>query len=347
MRATAIRGLVARHTLTSPSPLIRARGAASKLPASLEDDFAIYPDFFSPAESRELLALALWKLDRVDSKRRRRRRGATAEEEVKMKEGNGKGAVLQDLFVGPYGFEEVGRVTVIVSHCGGRGRDRGLCRRRGKADTKGHFDSVIHNYRESLITNLPSDATPDLSRILAKLYSLVPSLYVPSDPDATSLPPPNSSTHALHLAPEGAILPHVDNLDASGQTIVGASLGATRILRLEREGDKEQGWDVLLPSGSVYVQRCVVGEEEAWGEEGLGGSEGGEEGRAVKGQGADNRGSVRYEYSHSILAFGKESNWQGVPLPPGHRVSFMVRVSLSVVAFVADGQDAPTRQAQL
>lgn len=118
---------------------------------------------------------------------------------------------------------------------------------------------MIHNYRESLITNLPPDAGSDLARALARLYALVPSLSLPgpSDVSVADLPPAESSTHALHLAPEGAILAHVDNLDASGQTIVGASLGATRILRLERQGDESQGWDVLLPSGSVYVQKYV------------------------------------------------------------------------------------------
>jgi alkylated DNA repair protein alkB family protein 7 len=67
-------------------------------------------------------------------------------------------------------------------------------------------------------------------------------------------PPPDSSTHVLHLSPQGAILPHVDNVDASGQTIVGASLGATRVLRLEHK-ETGEGWDVLLPSGSVYIQK--------------------------------------------------------------------------------------------
>lgn len=99
-----------------------------------------------------------------------------------------------------------------------------------------------------MITSLPPDTSPQLSAVLARLYALVPSLEV-----GTALPPPNSSTHALHLAPEGAILAHVDNLEASGQTIVGASLGATRILRLEN--DAGDGWDVLLPSGSVYMQK--------------------------------------------------------------------------------------------
>lgn len=67
-------------------------------------------------------------------------------------------------------------------------------------------------------------------------------------------PPAETSTHVLHLSPHGAILPHVDNIDASGGTIVGASLGAARVLRLEHQEDGS-GWDVLLPSGSVYVQK--------------------------------------------------------------------------------------------
>lgn len=41
------------------------------------------------------------------------------------------------------------------------------------------------------------------------------------------------------------------------------------------------------------------------------------------------RGTVRYQYKHSILGYA-ESEWDGKPLVPGHRVSFMVRVSLLV-----------------
>lgn len=73
-------------------------------------------------------------------------------------------------------------------------------------------------------------------------------------------------THLLHLAPKGEILPHVDNLDASGGTIVGICLGAERILRLKRKsgqgagkvsGDGSNELDIVLPNGSVYVQRSV------------------------------------------------------------------------------------------
>lgn len=85
---------------------------------------------------------------------------------------------------------------------------------------------------------------------LSRLYLLVPGLE-----NTTDVPPPASSTHALHLSPRGEILAHVDNVEASGQTIVGASLGAARVLRLEDKHDKASGWDVLLPSGSVYMQK--------------------------------------------------------------------------------------------
>jgi len=73
--------------------------------------------------------------------------------------------------------------------------------------------------------------------------------------------PLQTTTHALHLSPDGKIDPHVDNVDASGSVIVGVSLGGERILRLEQDdADRKEkggsvGWEVLLPSGSVYVQK--------------------------------------------------------------------------------------------
>lgn len=114
---------------------------------------------------------------------------------------------------------------------------------------------MIHQYRESLVTTLPPVPGSTLA-LLARLYNLVPTLSVPDAPVPEDLPPPRSSMHVLHLAPEGAILPHVDNLEAMGETIVGATLGAPRVLRLEVEGDGDKhGWDVLVPSGSVYMQK--------------------------------------------------------------------------------------------
>jgi alkylated DNA repair protein alkB family protein 7 len=115
---------------------------------------------------------------------------------------------------------------------------------------KGHYDSVIHDYRETLLSSLPPSPAPTLTTLLTSLYSLLTSLTV----DPESLPPPESSTHLLHLSPKGAILPHVDNLEASGSVILGLSLGAERTMRLKKK-DGEGGWELRLPSGSVYLQR--------------------------------------------------------------------------------------------
>lgn len=64
-------------------------------------------------------------------------------------------------------------------------------------------------------------------------------------------------THILHLASEGEILPHVDNTSASGTYILGVSLGATRMMRVESVDSGHGSFDVLLPSGSVYVQKYL------------------------------------------------------------------------------------------
>lgn len=97
-------GALKPHTLTQPSPFIRSFGpnaaAGPSRPASLESDFRLYPDFFGMDECRQLLGMALWKLDRSDSTRRRKRKGSSEDVE------QGKGG-LQALFHGEYGFEEV------------------------------------------------------------------------------------------------------------------------------------------------------------------------------------------------------------------------------------------------
>lgn len=105
--------------------------------------------------------------------------------------------------------------------------------------SQGHYDGVIHNFREMHLTSWPTEDVPELSPILNRLHSL--------------LPTQNTQTHLLHLGSNGEILPHIDNLGASGSWILGVSLGATRILRMN--GRDNDSFDVLLPSGSVYMQR--------------------------------------------------------------------------------------------
>jgi hypothetical protein len=67
------------------------------------------------------------------------------------------------------------------------------------------------------------------------------------------LPRMSLQTHVLHLATDGEILPHVDNLDASGSIILGVSLGSPRLLRLEI--DSGEVYEHLLEPGSCYIQR--------------------------------------------------------------------------------------------
>jgi alkylated DNA repair protein alkB family protein 7 len=100
---------------------------------------------------------------------------------------------------------------------------------------------VIRYYREMHVSSWPEDQNSSLSLILARLQGLYP----------TS----NVQTHLLHLSSKGEILEHVDNIEASGTWILGVSLGAARVLRMVSTSDPEDSFEVLLQSGSVYIQR--------------------------------------------------------------------------------------------
>lgn len=132
-----------------------------------------------------------------------------------------------------------------------------------------HFDSVIKQYRETLVRpgmwDPPAEAAPlpdanELAAALRKIYSLLPppergsaasaansnTSSVADDAAATtaaattapeeapSSPPSHLILHLLHLSSKGAIYPHVDNLEAFGRTIVGISLGGERVMRFKR-----------------------------------------------------------------------------------------------------------------
>ncbi|KAI0065486.1 hypothetical protein BV25DRAFT_1868773 [Artomyces pyxidatus] len=147
---------------------------------------------------------------------------------------------------------------------------------------EGHYDGVIRRYREMHVSSWDETASPALAAVLERLRTLFPSKS-------------DTQTHLLHLASDGEILPHIDSVDASGSWILGVSLGAARVLRLEPTNDEMRSKvsDVLLPSGSVYLQR----------------------------------NSVRYGYRHSILrtsSTGRSSEAQ--------RLSIMVRDRLDPTA---------------
>jgi len=109
--------------------------------------------------------------------------------------------------------------------------------------TQGHYDGVIHHFREIHLSSWPLDDFKGLKAAVERLHSLCPTKDI--------------QTHLLHLASYGDILPHVDNISASGTWIIGVSLGDERILKMtEVEGEKRDLY-VALPSGSVYLQRSV------------------------------------------------------------------------------------------
>lgn len=135
------------------------------------------------------------------------------------------------------------------------------------------MDSVTHHYREAAISSpIPPASShpafsPTPSDLLARLNFLFPlpsTADTPGESSSTSTAP-RIQTHLLHLAQLGWIGPHVDNKESMGDVLVGVCLGGERVLRLERAGlegeDKRTDGrvDVLLESGTVYVQRCDTG----------------------------------------------------------------------------------------
>ncbi|KAJ7168209.1 hypothetical protein C8R43DRAFT_983525 [Mycena crocata] len=139
---------------------------------------------------------------------------------------------------------------------------------------EGHFDGVIKNYREMHLASWPSSEVSGLQPIVDRLHSL--------------FPPQDIQTHLLHLATNGEIHPHIDNLTASGSWILGVSLGAERLLHLEGQDRDAETFQVLLPSGSVYIQRDIL----------------------------------RFKYKHSILMNGTHL---GREIRGGQRLSIMIR----------------------
>jgi alkylated DNA repair protein alkB family protein 7 len=91
------------------------------------------------------------------------------------------------------------------------------------------------------LTSWPTELFPPLSAVLERLYSLCPGT--------------DTQTHLLHLSSHGEILPHIDNVSASGTWILGVSLGDERTLRVSGVDDKRQEFELSLPSGSVYLQK--------------------------------------------------------------------------------------------
>lgn len=195
----------------------------------LGSDFALHLSVFNEEEQKILLEASLSKLDRGEDRHyRKRRKVFQAPRPQKLSEHlDVKSLFLPDQY---YDFQ---KVTCLLNSCV-----------VGVVLTpydQGHYDGVIKNYRELHVSSWPEDQ-PRLTELLNRLRQ-----FHPEEP---------TQYHVLHLASDGEIHPHVDHLEAFGSWIVGVSLGSDRVLRLEKETpDRRLVYDVILPSGSVYVQR--------------------------------------------------------------------------------------------
>ncbi|KAH9945971.1 uncharacterized protein BXZ73DRAFT_95487 [Epithele typhae] len=266
------------------SPPTRRRFSSRASRQLLEHpSFAFWPAFFSEPEQRVLLRAALQKLDGQERPRARRRQRdhlrAHAPHEP-PRTGTPPAEFCPDEL---YTFQEARRPA--PPRRPGPGRPR--------AD--GHYDGVIRRYREMLVTAWPEDA-PEVRPLLERLRRLHPAV--------------DTHTHLLHLASDGQIDPHVDHVDAFGSWILGVSLGDERTLRLQSHhegGGEPVRYELALPSGSVYMQRCA--------------------GPSPSSQAATNapvlrtrRDELRYHYTHAILPAHPSRAASG-----GQRVSIMIR----------------------
>ncbi|TFK76589.1 hypothetical protein BDN72DRAFT_755757 [Pluteus cervinus] len=184
------------------------RSHTAPLNVASSEDFKLWPAFISHTEQQLLLLTSLKLLDLKESKKLRNKRKLLSKASPSS---------LLDVFYPDeyYDFHE------------------------------GHYDGVIHNYREMHLSSWPEAETPGLTPILERLRTLYP----------TSEP---TQTHLLHLASNGEILPHVDNTSASGAWIMGVSLGAERTLRMQNVHDDRDNFSMTLPSGSVYLQKDAI-----------------------------------------------------------------------------------------
>ena len=209
----------------------------------ISEDLSYFPRFLSDTQQRILLNAALDRLDRTSSYASRRKRlrllkSTETDVDTSLSHIVDVGNFLPDEY---YDFEQVSftpyRPSALTPY-----------RPPNASLSQDHFDRVIVKFREARIT---LEQWPDKENVLPILTQIT-----------SLLPPVPLQTHVLHLATKGHILPHIDNLQASGSFILGVSLGAPRILRLEKvvpspsqHPDLVPLCDLLLEPGSIYIQK--------------------------------------------------------------------------------------------
>jgi len=105
----------------------------------------------------------------------------------------------------------------------------------------GHFDQVIHHYRELLgFKHISSESAAVLARGEAATRE-----RCGNDPAFRFLP-----VHILDLRADGYIQPHLDAY--CGRCVAGVSLGSESVMRLTRPDRPDAVVDLLLPRRSYY-----------------------------------------------------------------------------------------------
>ena len=110
----------------------------------------------------------------------------------------------------------------------------------------GHFDDVIHHFRELLGFR---HIAPENAAVLARAEARTRALCG-DDPDFVFLP-----VHILDLHPTGYILPHLDNY--CGRTVAGVSLLSETVMRLTRRDRPDAVVELHLPRRSYYCLQYV------------------------------------------------------------------------------------------
>jgi alkylated DNA repair protein alkB family protein 7 len=208
---------------------------------ALGEDFTFIPDFLSEAEQHVLLAASLERLNEAESAlwRRKRRRY-----EASLPKTQEPFRFLSDEY---YQFEEV--CSILRHHRPSSpnahpGSPRSRYSPVNKPGTRCNLNAltVRNRYREMHLASWPS-GNSRLDAVVDRLQAACPTK--------------DTQTHLLHLASDGEIFPHVDNLEASGSWILGVSLGSMRVLRMHPP-DGRDSVNVELPPGSLYIQKCAL-----------------------------------------------------------------------------------------
>lgn len=180
-------------------------------------------------------------------------------------------------------------------------------RMRRKRYEKGHWDSVITDYKEMELYDIHeivesmkdendiSDVSENIQATMANVVWKIRNLLQQNHaiaPATKWLP-----CHAIDLKKEGQLSAHVDSVRFSGHMVAGLSLLSPAIMRLKEEEEEEKSEtfvDLYLPPNSLYVLTGVG----------------------------------RYEYSHELLpdgsVFGAEQK-NSVVVPREQRLSIIFR----------------------